>query len=546
MVSGKMKSKFIRTRTVSDKINSAKLGHLGCQYEVAEWYRTGKYSLDVNEDMRQSYIENITRSLSNIRPYFSEIELINFKGIKNIKGNLELHPHLNVFVGVNGSGKTTIIDAIIKASSWITNGIRTGGNGKHLDLDEINNNPTIKDCFVSTELTIGEKSKFNIQLFKSKNSLSKIRSDLAEFKILAEMYRYCNEEDYDNFNLPLFSHYSISRALEIKKEDCKRDSDEVTFVKKLDGYNEESKNFKSLLEWLTQYDQMRTYDNKNLTEYISKTAEYNAVKKVFDSLNDELKAHGDIGKPMELELQSLKKIINKLHEEQKSNDDIAVKVVKDAIYQFMDIENIRVEVTKEKFDILMEKNNVTISATELSQGEKALFSLVSDISKRLILLNPGREYDALKGHGVVTIDEIDLHLHPRWQQDIVVKLTKVFPNIQFILTTHSPQVLSTVPNYCIKVLNNDSDGNLHISEPEFSLGSESKMILEDIFLVDSRPEGIEIVQVLNRFKELIKQDKWDTDESKELEQKLIEWAGEHDPIIKQLQMDIRLRKRRRG
>ncbi|MFA0233322.1 AAA family ATPase, partial [Vibrio sp. 10N.261.45.A7] len=158
----------------------------------------------------------------------------------------------------------------------------------------------------------------------------------------------------------------------------------------------------------------------------------------------------------------------------------------------------------------------------------------------------GKGNHSLHGAGVVTIDEIDLHLHPKWQQDIVIKLSEVFPNIQFILTTHSPQVLSTIPNYCIKALDNNENGILSVQEPRFSLGSESKMILEDIFLTDSRPDKVDEVQKLNRYKELIKEDRWDTDEALELESELVSWAGEHDPIMRQLKMDIRLRERRRG
>jgi hypothetical protein len=72
------------------------------------------------------------------------------------------------------------------------------------------------------------------------------------------------------------------------------------------------------------------------------------------------------------------------------------------------------------------------------------------------------------------------------------------------------------------------------------------MILEDIFLVNSRPENIEQVKMLNRYKDLIELDKWDTDEAKDLKKELDKWAGKHDPVMKKLQMDIRLREFRRG
>ena len=161
-------------------------------------------------------------------------------------------------------------------------------------------------------------------------------------------------------------------------------------------------------------------------------------------------------------------------------------------------------------------------------------------------MNPDKGTEALKGFGVVIIDEIDLHLHPKWQQEIIFKLQDVFPNLQLILTTHSPQVLSTIPSYCIKVINNDENGLVSVSEPDFSLGSESNMILEDIFLVDSRPGNVDEVKMLRRYQKLVMQNQWDTKEALDLNKELEKWAGEHDPIMKQLQMDVRLRQYRRG
>lgn len=537
-----------KTRTTTDKVEYASLGHLGYLYEVAEWYKTGRYSCVKDEAKSEDYLNAARIGLESEKIYFDELELINFKGITSTQPRINLDPNLNVFVGVNGSGKTSIIDSIVKVTSWLVYGIRNNANGKSIEISEINNHPNNKDCFIKAKLRIGDKSDFNIELFKSKNKSTKLKSELAEFKNISEAYGYFNDVDYDNFPLPLFAHYSVSRALDIKDEHGKRDSEEIVFQNKLDGYanfSENNHNFKKLLEWLTQHDFVNKEDVVKKTEFTVATAEYNTTKKIYDSLTQDLKEHADVGKPLETKLIELRKQIELLIPSQ-DNDDDEVRAVKDAIYAFMDIKNIRMEVTKESMSILMEKNNITISAMDLSQGEKALFSLVSDITRRLILLNPNKDFDARNGFGIVTIDEIDLHLHPKWQQDIVLQLTKVFPNIQFILTTHSPQVISTIPNYCVKVLNSDDDGKLRISEPEFSLGSESKMILEDIFLVDSRPSNVEEVQKLGRYKELIRADNWDTEEAERLELELAKWAGEHDPVMKQLKMDVRLRKRRRG
>ena len=83
--------------------------------------------------------------------------------------------------------------------------------------------------------------------------------------------------------------------------------------------------------------------------------------------------------------------------------------------------------------------------------KKSLLALVGDIARRLILANPSLE-NPLYGEGIVLIDEIELHLHPKWQREVINKLREVFPNIQFILTTHSPQVISEISRECLHIL----------------------------------------------------------------------------------------------
>lgn len=89
----------------------------------------------------------------------------------------------------------------------------------------------------------------------------------------------------------------------------------------------------------------------------------------------------------------------------------------------------------------------------LSDGVRAMVSMVADMAWRCAKLNPHfGEMAAQKTEGIVLIDEVDMHLHPEWLQRVIQSLTKTFPNIQFIVTTHSPQVLSTVPKESIRVL----------------------------------------------------------------------------------------------
>jgi predicted ATP-binding protein involved in virulence len=96
------------------------------------------------------------------------------------------------------------------------------------------------------------------------------------------------------------------------------------------------------------------------------------------------------------------------------------------------------------------KGNSKLSFDQLSSGERTLIALVADLTRRLCLANPNAE-NPLHGNGIVLIDEIDVHLHPKWQQKVVTKLREVFPNVQFVVTTHSPLVLTNLPDEQFKV-----------------------------------------------------------------------------------------------
>jgi predicted ATP-binding protein involved in virulence len=104
----------------------------------------------------------------------------------------------------------------------------------------------------------------------------------------------------------------------------------------------------------------------------------------------------------------------------------------------------------------------------------------------LAIANPSLD-DPLQGEGIVLIDEIELHLHPQWQHKIIPRLTETFPNCQFIVTTHSPQVLSHVQPENIYILQSTPNGII-ASHPESSYGRDSNQILENTMDSPSRNE----------------------------------------------------------
>lgn len=104
----------------------------------------------------------------------------------------------------------------------------------------------------------------------------------------------------------------------------------------------------------------------------------------------------------------------------------------------------------------------------LSEGSRAVLALVADIAFRCAVLNPHLGHEAFNSPGIVLIDEIDMHLHVEWQQSILVALRQAFPHIQWVVTTHSPQVLSTVPASQIRVIPEIGSDETEARAPEFS------------------------------------------------------------------------------
>jgi predicted ATP-binding protein involved in virulence len=140
--------------------------------------------------------------------------------------------------------------------------------------------------------------------------------------------------------------------------------------------------------------------------------------------------------------------------------------------------------------LLITRRGIEIPVRQLSDGERGVLALVLDLTRRLAQANPGLKDPAATGPGVVLIDEIDLHLHPKWQRDIVWSLPEAFPNLQFIATTHSPQVIGEVTSERIQIMGPDP-----VFSPTHSFGVDSSRVLEEI--MDAPPRSLEIQALLD-------------------------------------------------
>lgn len=97
----------------------------------------------------------------------------------------------------------------------------------------------------------------------------------------------------------------------------------------------------------------------------------------------------------------------------------------------------------DNFDVLFQTPTGRVPVEMLSDGFRSVFVIIADLVLRMSLCTD-RQEEALSQEGVCLIDEIDAHLHPRWQENIIPGLRAMFPNVQFIATTHSPIVVASV------------------------------------------------------------------------------------------------------
>ena len=133
--------------------------------------------------------------------------------------------------------------------------------------------------------------------------------------------------------------------------------------------------------------------------------------------------------------------------------------------------------------LTVSKAGELLSFRQLSEGERTLTALAADIARRLAIANPGTP--PLEGRGIVLIDEIELHLHPTWQVRVLSSLRRTFPNLQLVVTTHSPLVLSRVADRHIRLLKNFAV----FSSPTRTRGRDPSALLDVLFEVSPREES---------------------------------------------------------
>lgn len=163
-----------------------------------------------------------------------------------------------------------------------------------------------------------------------------------------------------------------------------------------------------------------------------------------------------------------------------------------------------------------------LKVSQLSDGIRNMLALVGDIAYRCYKLNAHLGEDAARlTQGIVMIDEVDMHLHPEWQQTVLTDLMAAFPRLQFIVTTHSPQVLSTIRRENIRVLRATDTGHEAVV-PDFSpLAHESGDALSRIMGTHRQPP-LALLDTVRAYEQLVRAGQESSDEACQLKADLDE------------------------
>ena len=205
--------------------------------------------------------------------------------------------------------------------------------------------------------------------------------------------------------------------------------------------------------------------------------------------------------------------------------------------EYSDIK-VRYNMNTNELDVYYSNTNgerMRIPLNQLSDGYKGMISLAADIAYRMAALNPQLGIQVLeKSGGLVLIDEIDLHLHPAWQQRVLDNLTEIFPRVQFIVSTHAPAVIHSVRTENLRILNGNQVNQVYGQV----YGKDIQSVLNEIMEARERPE--KITRLFDTFYQLLEENKLDAAEKvlDELD-KLREY---HDPEVAGCRVKLKLEK----
>ncbi len=431
--------------------NKASKGDLEALFQLGEHYFQGKF-VEVDTALSNQYVDQFIKAFREPKLTISSLRLVNFRGFESAEIKL-CDSKVSVFIGNNGAGKTTLLDAIAKTLTWLRMYL-VSHDGKGQDIDsflDINNAAVENYSSIISKFTL-LNADYNVELSKARDGSSVKRSgQIQKIRLLANFYKLAKSRN-PQFNFPILAYYAVDRTVDLKRRQLIQASEIINPIKstQLSAYDNSlngSADFKTFFQWFKDLDDIVNSEsqlNQDVLIAIAKLeAELNSylIRKMEQQAKlDENTSNvlADFKKTKQKEIDELKSRFNK------TEPVLAKQIIEnvtDAIYQFLpEFSDLRIQ-RLPHLDLLIKKGEITLSIFQLSHGEKTLLALIADIARLLVILNPSLS-NPLLGNGIILIDEIELHLHPNWQRTVIGNLNKTFPNCQFILTTHSPIVIS--------------------------------------------------------------------------------------------------------
>jgi len=418
----------------------------------------------------------------------TKLQLENFKGFEGKVSVVFPKENLAVIVGVNGSGKSSVLKPLVfLLNKFISSFLRVNaGSDIEINALDINVNAIESHFQMYFETSLSEKERFSYG-FVAKTGTSNyvFQNEINQFA-----NRVLNSLGKNSIkNLPIICFYSPSRS------------------------TPSNDNYKQVR---FPYPQLETYFGALNPKYF------------FNYFTDWFLEQTNIENQLKVEKRDF------------TISNPRLVTVRNALNSFLEhfpyakFKNLRIgtsalsEKLNKKQTLVIDKDDKKLAVSQLSDGEKSVIQMVVDIAYRLSIANPTR--NPLKGDGIVMIDELDLHLHPSWQKAITNCLQATFPNIQFIVTTHSPLIISQVQKEAILVLNQNKCTPLtqYINNTYNSYGSDLEDILK-IIMGTGELLPPKLAKTFKKYFQLIEENK--IAEAKKLQIKLSELTDSQHPDI---------------
>jgi predicted ATP-binding protein involved in virulence len=421
------------------------------------------------------------------------LTLQNFRGFSSLE--LDLHPRCTVLAGVNGSGKSSVLDALaVAVGSWFL-GFNDGSPRSILPAEirrerfDHKGHVDLEPRFPVRVEARGQVSSGSTLTWARELRSAEGKTTYGEAGALRAAAEAVQEavQRGEGVDLPVLAYYGTGRLWVQKR---------ASQVKEL-GLSSRTLGYQDCLD---------PESNHKLFEAWMKLHTQALVQRLSGTLPESSRAEaGD----EDVHLEAVART--------------AARCVEGGRRFYFDLRN-------DELRLHFEDDSVQSFAL-LSDGYRNLVALAADVAWRAVRLNPHRGDEApAEATGVVLIDEVELHLHPAWQRTVLKRLQDAFPRLQFVVTTHSPQVLASVEAECVRFL--DAAGKVH--RVAVAEGLDTNTVLRDLMGVPERPP--EFAQRLATVASLIEEHH--LGEARSQLDELALALGQDDPSITALEWEL--------